>query len=211
MLTDGVTLLGSSTAENLQIQGGTSLPESGNNVGELFYLTTGAIGLYVFNGSAWVFAGPGSTTDLAEGTNLYFTNGRARSALSAGAGISYNSTTGAISNSVYDICLSIQGKPAAGANVLNFIAPRAYSLPSGLTGSRTHAATVAASTSVFTLKKNGTSIGTLTFPNSGANSATISFTSTVSFAAGDRLQITAPSSQDSALADISITLLAALV
>lgn len=38
-----------------------------------------------------------STTDVAEGTAQYFTNARARSALSAGTGISYNSSTGAIS------------------------------------------------------------------------------------------------------------------
>lgn len=40
-----------------------------------------------------------STTDVAEGTNQYFTNARARGALTAGTGISYNSTTGQISNS----------------------------------------------------------------------------------------------------------------
>lgn len=38
-----------------------------------------------------------STTELTEGTNLFFTTARARSAISAGTGISYNSTTGAIS------------------------------------------------------------------------------------------------------------------
>ena len=37
------------------------------------------------------------TGDVAENGNLYFTNARARSALSAGTGISYNSATGAIS------------------------------------------------------------------------------------------------------------------
>ena len=44
-----------------------------------------------------------STTNVTEGTNLYFTNARARGALSAGTGISYNSSTGAISvsNGVY--------------------------------------------------------------------------------------------------------------
>jgi hypothetical protein len=36
------------------------------------------------------------TGDLAEGSNLYFTNSRARAAVSGGAGISYNSTTGVI-------------------------------------------------------------------------------------------------------------------
>ena len=43
-------------------------------------------------------AGKDNTDEITEGsTNLYFTNARARSALSAGTGISYNSTTGAIS------------------------------------------------------------------------------------------------------------------
>jgi hypothetical protein len=40
-----------------------------------------------------------STTDLTEGTNLYYTNTRARLSLSAGVGISYNSGTGVITNS----------------------------------------------------------------------------------------------------------------
>lgn len=35
-----------------------------------------------------------TTTDVAEGTNQYFTNARARSALSASTGLSYNSSTG---------------------------------------------------------------------------------------------------------------------
>ncbi len=37
-----------------------------------------------------------STSDVAEGTNQYFTNARARTALSAGSGISYNSSTGVV-------------------------------------------------------------------------------------------------------------------
>jgi hypothetical protein len=41
-----------------------------------------------------------TTTDLAEGTNLYYTDARARAALSAGTGISYNSTTGVISSTI---------------------------------------------------------------------------------------------------------------
>ena len=40
-----------------------------------------------------------STSDVAEGTAQYFTNARARSALSAGTGITYNASTGVITNS----------------------------------------------------------------------------------------------------------------
>lgn len=37
-----------------------------------------------------------TTTDVTEGTNQYFTNARARTALSAGTGLSYNSSTGVV-------------------------------------------------------------------------------------------------------------------
>lgn len=38
-----------------------------------------------------------TTTDVNEGTNLYYTDSRARSSISAGTGVTYNSSTGAIS------------------------------------------------------------------------------------------------------------------
>jgi hypothetical protein len=40
-----------------------------------------------------------TSSDIAEGSNQYFTQARARSAISAGSGISYNSSTGVISTS----------------------------------------------------------------------------------------------------------------
>ena len=42
-------------------------------------------------------SGPSSTSDLTEGTNLYYTDARARSAISASGSLSYNSSTGVIS------------------------------------------------------------------------------------------------------------------
>ena len=50
-----------------------------------------------FNSTFDTRLGTKSTTNLTEGTNLYFTNARARSALSGGSGITYDSSTGAIS------------------------------------------------------------------------------------------------------------------
>ncbi|MBN8665802.1 MAG: hypothetical protein J0L83_14570 [Chitinophagales bacterium] len=41
-----------------------------------------------------------TTTNISEAANLYFTDARARAALSAGAGITYNSTTGQISSTI---------------------------------------------------------------------------------------------------------------
>lgn len=122
MLTDGIQLLGSSAAENLSIASGSSLPTTGNNLGELFYLTTGVVGLYVFSATGWQAVGTaiastsdlaegvnlyftttraitaiGSTTNVPEGTRLYFTNQRARDAISVtGTGGAYNPTTGVL-------------------------------------------------------------------------------------------------------------------
>ncbi len=50
------------------------------------------------------------TDDIIEGpTNLYFTNARARSALSAGTGITYDTSTGIITNSAPDQVVSLTG------------------------------------------------------------------------------------------------------
>jgi len=50
-----------------------------------------------------------TTTNIAEGTNLYYTDVRARAAISAGTGISYNSTTGVVTNAAPDQTVSITG------------------------------------------------------------------------------------------------------
>ena len=50
-----------------------------------------------------------TTTNIAEGTNLYYTDARARASLSAGTGISYANTTGVITNSAPDQVVSITG------------------------------------------------------------------------------------------------------
>jgi len=78
----------------------------------------------IFNGGVWQkvdntdavvsvngFTGAVSltTSNISEGTNLYYTDARARGALSAGTGISYNSTTGVITNSAPDQVVSLTG------------------------------------------------------------------------------------------------------
>lgn len=54
----------------------------------------------VLKASSGVVSGSATTTDLTEGTNLYYTDARARAALSTGNGISYNSTTGVVSANI---------------------------------------------------------------------------------------------------------------
>jgi hypothetical protein len=50
-----------------------------------------------------------TTSDVAQGTNLYFTQAAARGSISAGTGISYNSTTGVITNSAPDQTVALTG------------------------------------------------------------------------------------------------------
>jgi len=104
-----------------------------------------------------------------------------------------------------DLALSITGKPAASAYVLNFVVVNAFSLPAGLTGSVAKSGTGATSSATFTIYKNGSSIGTIAFAAAGSTGS-FTFSSQQSFASGDLLQISAPSSQDTTLANIAITL-----
>jgi hypothetical protein len=87
----------------------------------------------VFNGSVWqkvdntdaVTSVNGytgtvvlTTTDVAEGTNQYFTTARARTSVSAGTGISYNSTTGVITNSSPSLGGDVVGPASATDNAV---------------------------------------------------------------------------------------------
>jgi hypothetical protein len=55
---------------------------------------------------------PSSTSQISEGSNLYYTDARSRAAHSAGTGISYNASTGIITNSAPDQTVSLT--PGAG-------------------------------------------------------------------------------------------------
>lgn len=60
MLTDGLQLLGSSTASNFTIASGATLPSTGLTAGELFYQT--GVGLNVYTGSGWTAVGSSATS-----------------------------------------------------------------------------------------------------------------------------------------------------
>jgi hypothetical protein len=63
----------------------------------------------VFGRTGAVVAANGdyTTSQVTEGTNLYYTDARSRAALSAGTGINYNNTTGVITNSAPDQTVSL--------------------------------------------------------------------------------------------------------
>ena len=104
----------------------------------------------------------------------------------------------------YDIGVYLPGQPEAGATLLQLVASRAFTLPADLTGSQGYVGTAPTAQADLDIRKNGASIGTITFA-AAAGTATFAFASDVVFAAGDRLTVLAPGSQDASLADISIT------
>ena len=82
---------------------------------------------------------------------------------------------------------------------------RPFTLPIGLAGSYATAANAAAASTTVTLKKNGSSIGTLIWAISGTT-ASITFSSAVSFAVGDTFTVSGPATADVNLANLSIDL-----
>ena len=71
--------------------------ERGSSTNVLFRYNEGSdIWQFTNDGSSY-FPVPTSTSDLAEGTNLYYTDTRARAAISVSGDLSYNSSTGVIS------------------------------------------------------------------------------------------------------------------
>lgn len=107
-----------------------------------------------------------------------------------------------------DIPCSLTGKPGAAAIVLIFTATRALSFAANFSGAYGTAGANPTSTAAYDVLKNGSSIGTVSISTSGVFTFTTASGTSKSLAAGDRLTITGPSSQDATLSDVSFTLTA---
>ncbi|WP_342106269.1 hypothetical protein [Methylobacterium sp. SI9] len=114
----------------------------------------------------------------------------------------------------YDIGLACVGKPAAGEVIGFFVAPVAFTLPANLAGSIARALTAANASAAWTLTRipagsaTETTIATLTFAASGTL-ASFSTQAAVAIAVGDVLRLKAPANVDSALSDITFTIVGA--
>jgi len=109
----------------------------------------------------------------------------------------------------YDVICAFVGKPGAGAIVFLYTPPRTISFPvnfSGASGSASGTVgTNPSSTATYTIKKNGSTVGTVVVSTGGAFTFA---TSGGAFSIGttDRLVVFAPSSQDATLSDVTFTL-----
>jgi len=113
-------------------------------------------------------------------------------------------------NIPYDLPFFFPGMPTPGALMARFIAIRPFTLPQDLPGSQFYSGTDPADADQdITIKKNNAStIGTLTFIGTVGGGVSVTFSSDVSFVAGDRLELIAPDPQDSAWSDISVSIAA---
>jgi hypothetical protein len=113
--------------------------------------------------TATVTLQPFSTTNLTEGTNLYYTDTRARLALSAGTGISYDSATGIITNAAPDqtvILTAGTGITTSGTYPSFTITNSAPDQTVSLTGAGT--TTISGTYPSFTITSNDQFVGTVT-------------------------------------------------
>lgn len=108
----------------------------------------------------------------------------------------------------WDAALFYPGVPTASAIVAQIIFARSVIMPGNLAGSAAYGKTAATASTVFDVKKNNSSTGSITFAGA-ANVATFSTTAgaALSFAIGDRLEVVAPASPDATLANISFSLI----
>jgi hypothetical protein len=175
----------------------------------------------IFNGSVWqkvdntdavssVNGQTGTvvltTTNINEGTNLYYTDARARASVSAGTGISYNSSTGVITNSSPSLGGDVVGPSSATDNaVARYDSTTGKLLQNsvvtvGDTGAVSGVTTLAASTSVTTPIVQATNSAGLALRNSAG-------TSQISMGAGggDNVTIAVSTNLNGANAQIDIS------
>jgi hypothetical protein len=107
-------------------------------------------------------------------------------------------------NAPYDIANFINGKPIGSEIIMKAISVRKFTIASNFSGSLAYCTIAATGNPVFSILKNGVSVGTITFA-AGATTGSFSATGVLTFNAGDVIYVTAPASADATLSDIAIT------
>ena len=174
--------------------------------GDSYIIPAGATGAWAgktgqiaaFIGGAWTYAAP------MEGLRLWIVDLKAEYVYAGGAWVANGGGGGSVAQP-FDLTAFYPGVVAASALVTRVPVARAVTFPSGLTGSIGKASAAATASTAFDVRKNGSSVGTITFA-AGATSATFAAASAITLAAGDIVSIHGPSTPDATLADVGIVL-----
>jgi hypothetical protein len=109
-------------------------------------------------------------------------------------------------NSIYDLSVFVQGTMADSLHIYSVVMARGVTMPANLSGSYGHVGTNPTSTAALDVQKNGSTVGTISISTGGAFTFTTTSGTSKSFSAGDRLDIFAPGTHDTTLADTAFTL-----
>jgi microcystin-dependent protein len=119
--------------------------------------------------------------------------------------IIYTGNASGSNSPVYDLISYYPGSPTNNAILSNLIMVRSVEFQTNFPGSYASSSTAATASTVFTIKKNGTSVGTITFAISGTT-GTFASSGVINFVAGDVLSIDNQAIADATIANISISI-----
>lgn len=95
--------------------------------------------------------------------------------------------------------------PSASEVLALYVAADAFTIPANMVGSQVKVGTNPTATFAIDVQQNGSSIGTISIATDGTPTLTTTSGTAKSIAAGDVLKFVAPSSADSTIADVAIT------
>lgn len=113
---------------------------------------------------------------------------------------------GATVDAALSLALFAPGTPTSSKLLMQVTVPDNWTLPGNMTDSLGHVGTNPTGSFVMDVAKNGSNVGTITISTAGAFTFATTSSNPVAFAAGDKLTVTAPSSTDATVADISVNL-----
>lgn len=189
---------------------GSSYVEISGSPGSTDSVTEGSVNLYFTAARAQaavtsVSGNAGTATKLATARSIGLGGSLSGSAnFDGSADITINATLAQYSVP-YDLGGSIFGVCANSEVALRIRACRAFRLASGQANGQAKAGIAATGSTVFTIAKNGVSVGSITFA-AGSSTGTFSFTNNVDVATGDLITVTGPATADATLADVDFTL-----
>lgn len=114
--------------------------------------------------------------------------------------------SGGDGSSSYLVVFALQGKPPDNTTFPIIVFNQSVSFAANFSSSYGKVLTNPASTAVYTVKKNGSQIGTVSISTGGVFTFATSGGTAQSFSAGDYMTIVTPTPQDASLSDVMMTL-----